>query len=231
MDIAIATLYTLNALNSESSLPSTDWSSVKSAEQISPKYTPDDTALHAFKLVDSVASPEYLKPPGSCQHEALNSESNHQMVCADGAESDPIPFRIVDLPDVPAASSEPAVLSAPNVPNATTTNVPNEPKQILTTQVPIEPVFTRPTPPRTQLRAFNLVGMAYQGYFQTQSIPRYGRFMDAIKSRRVTANDLVRAAIASGRLSAAATADDNYLHAVNIHLRGLIYGNNYRGRR
>lgn len=207
MDLAIATLYTLNSLNSEPSLIATDWSVGTSEAKIASQANAGTMIDKASKPSDSVASPDYIAP-------SYSSATEQSTV-----EPAVIPL-VGDKADKPNAT---------NLSNSS--EVRDMPKQVLITQVPSEPPFVRPAPPRTQLQAFDLVTMAYQGYFQTQSIPRYSRFMTAVKSRRVRAEDLVQAAIASGRLSSTAIADDDYLQAVNILLRGLMYGDNYRGRR
>ena len=45
-----------------------------------------------------------------------------------------------------------------------------------------------------EVQPFNLVYLAYQGYFTDQGIPSNGAFTSAVKAKRVTAKDLVESA-------------------------------------
>ena len=72
-----------------------------------------------------------------------------------------------------------------------------------------------------EVQPFNLVYLAYQGYFTEQGIPSNGRFTHAIKTRRITAKDLVASAIARGRLSPETINDSSYLAHVESQLHNL----------
>ncbi len=68
------------------------------------------------------------------------------------------------------------------------------------------------------LQPFNLVGLAYQGYFQEQGIPSYGAFLAAYHGGSINARDLVQSAIKNNRLPASALQDEDYLNAVETQL-------------
>lgn len=76
--------------------------------------------------------------------------------------------------------------------------------------------------PRYSVTPFQLVGMAYQGYFRDHGVPGYGRFCDKVNFRRITADTLTAVAVESGRLDPE-YIDDRYLAAVRLQLRGLCY--------
>ena len=68
------------------------------------------------------------------------------------------------------------------------------------------------------LKPFNLVGLAYQGYFREQGIPSYGAFLSAYHGGEIHARDLVQSAIKTNRLPASALQDEDYLNAVETQL-------------
>ena len=68
----------------------------------------------------------------------------------------------------------------------------------------------------TQLTPFELVTMAYQGYFQEQGIPSY------MLIGRLRAETLVEAAIRAKKLSPQVLTDRGYLNAVEVQIRRLI---------
>jgi hypothetical protein len=70
-----------------------------------------------------------------------------------------------------------------------------------------------------QLRPFALVSLAMQGYFQSQGIPQHLAFMSSYQMRRVTAMDLVQAAVTANRLEPAFLNDQQYLNAVELQLQ------------
>ncbi|NEO41703.1 MAG: hypothetical protein F6J90_37435 [Moorea sp. SIOASIH] len=72
-----------------------------------------------------------------------------------------------------------------------------------------------------EVQPFNLVYLGYQGYFADQGIPSNAAFISAIKSKRITAKDLVASAIARGRLSPETINDSTYLAHVNTQLFNL----------
>ncbi|MGK7942948.1 MAG: hypothetical protein AB4058_00580, partial [Microcystaceae cyanobacterium] len=68
---------------------------------------------------------------------------------------------------------------------------------------------------------FNLVGIAYQGFLADQGIPSAKSLIIAVNSGKVTAESLVSAAIAQGRLSPDTINDRSYLLVVERKLDGL----------
>ncbi|NEO77822.1 hypothetical protein [Moorena sp. SIO4G3] len=72
-----------------------------------------------------------------------------------------------------------------------------------------------------EVQPFNLVYLAYQGYFADQGIPSNAALISAIKSKKVTAKDLVESAIARGRLSPETINDSSYLGHVKTQLFNL----------
>ena len=64
-----------------------------------------------------------------------------------------------------------------------------------------------------------LVSLAHQGRFKEQGIPSYDNFRSKARSGKITAAELVESAIANNRLSAEAASDQQYLNAVNSHLK------------
>lgn len=105
-----------------------------------------------------------------------------------------------------AAASMPAVRAeAPNQ-NPSRTPVPNTPAS----QQKTEP--------------FNLVGLAYQGYFEDQGIPSAQTLITAYRSGDISAEDVVKSAIQANRLSPDVLNDADYIGAVDSQLRALSSG-------
>lgn len=75
-----------------------------------------------------------------------------------------------------------------------------------------------------QIAPFNLVYMAYQGYFKDQGIPSAQALIYGYRTGDINARDLVSGAIRANRLPSATLADDDYLSAVDNQLNNL---NNY----
>lgn len=74
-----------------------------------------------------------------------------------------------------------------------------------------------------QITPFNLVGSAYQGFFQEHGIPKYGTLISAYMRGKVTPEDIVRAAIQANRLHPTALQDKGYLNAVRTYLDGISH--------
>ncbi|NEO13486.1 MAG: hypothetical protein F6K59_05540 [Moorea sp. SIO3F7] len=72
-----------------------------------------------------------------------------------------------------------------------------------------------------EVKPFNLVYLGYQGYFAEQGIPSNAGFITAVKTKRITAKDLVASAIKRGRLSPETINDYTYLAHVNSQLSNL----------
>lgn len=69
---------------------------------------------------------------------------------------------------------------------------------------------------------FDLVYMAYQGFFEREGIPAGNGFIDRYEADRLTPEDLVRTAIQSNRLPADTLTDSQYLDHVETQLKALI---------
>jgi hypothetical protein len=76
---------------------------------------------------------------------------------------------------------------------------------------------------RTETTPFNLVYLGYQGYFTEQGIPSNGAFANAVDAGQIKAKDLVKVAIATGRLAPEKLNDASYLHAVQSQLDNLSH--------
>ncbi|MEM8674372.1 MAG: hypothetical protein AAGF83_10930 [Cyanobacteria bacterium P01_G01_bin.67] len=72
-----------------------------------------------------------------------------------------------------------------------------------------------------QITPFNLVQGSYQGRFRGRGIPSHSSLLTWVRSKRIKAEDLVRGAIASGRLSEATFQDTRYLNSVKFLLGNL----------
>lgn len=78
-------------------------------------------------------------------------------------------------------------------------------------------------PDSVQITPFNLVYHGYQGYFLEQGIPSNGAFSSAVDAREIKAIDLVKSAIAHGRLSQDTLNNTEYIEAVQSQLDGFKY--------
>ncbi len=72
-----------------------------------------------------------------------------------------------------------------------------------------------------EITPFNLVSGSYQGRFTNQGIPAFHAFLQAVRTERIEAEDLVQSAIAAGRLSEDTLNDTAYLNSVDALLDGL----------
>lgn len=73
----------------------------------------------------------------------------------------------------------------------------------------------------TRIQPFNLVGLAYQGYFQKQGIPGYNDLILAYQAKQITAKDIVQSAVTTNRLPSEALNDQGYINAVKNTLDGF----------
>lgn len=73
-----------------------------------------------------------------------------------------------------------------------------------------------------QTTAFNLVTLAYQGFFQEQGIPSAGALLQAYRAGDISAEDLVRSAIEANRLPPEVLDDREYMAAVQSYLNVLV---------
>jgi hypothetical protein len=83
--------------------------------------------------------------------------------------------------------------------------------------------FNNPSSNRsvTQATPFDLVFLARKGYFQEQGIPSYGSFHTSVRTGQISAEDIVKAAIAENRVSSEVLNDRGYLNAVERKLARL----------
>lgn len=72
------------------------------------------------------------------------------------------------------------------------------------------------------IQPFDLVYLAYQGYFQEEGIPSYEAFRTAIKNGQVTATTLIESAIEKGRLYPDALNKQDYVNAVEGQLELIL---------
>jgi hypothetical protein len=73
----------------------------------------------------------------------------------------------------------------------------------------------------TELQPFNLVFLAYQGSFEKDGIPSAGQLIQDARVGKISAKNLVQAAVDQKRLPAQALEDGNYLSAVESQLMSL----------
>jgi hypothetical protein len=78
-------------------------------------------------------------------------------------------------------------------------------------------------PTSRSITPFNLVENAYQGVYQAHSIPGFGSLIDGARMGRITAKDLVKAAIESENLLPETIDDRDYLRRVEVQLRSLRF--------
>ena len=90
------------------------------------------------------------------------------------------------------------------------------------TAVSAQPVAVNPTTLSSSsswnITPFQLVSLAIQGYFKDQGIPSYGSLTVAYGTGKVSAESLVKSAVASNKLSPSILKDQKYLNAVNAQL-------------
>jgi hypothetical protein len=75
-----------------------------------------------------------------------------------------------------------------------------------------------------QTTPFNLVHLAYRGYFRDRGIPSYNTLLSAIQSGRTDAEEIVKVAIAANRLPEASLLDRSYISSVESQLKALESG-------
>jgi len=73
----------------------------------------------------------------------------------------------------------------------------------------------------SELSPNGLVTSAYRGRYLNQGIPSYAQLHHAYASGRVTAEDLIRVAIAQGQLSPDTLSDAGYIGTVDTKLGSL----------
>jgi putative effector of murein hydrolase len=73
------------------------------------------------------------------------------------------------------------------------------------------------------LNPASLVALANQGYFQAEGIPSNTLLVSEYRLGRVTAQDLVNAAVKTNRLPAD-VVNEGYINAVDTHLQNIYNG-------
>jgi hypothetical protein len=71
---------------------------------------------------------------------------------------------------------------------------------------------------------FNLVFLAYQGFFESEGIPKYNGLISGYQNGQIKPEDLVRVGISMRRLSPDTLNNQGYLRSVTQQLDSL-YGN------
>ncbi len=73
----------------------------------------------------------------------------------------------------------------------------------------------------SEISAFDLAFLAYRGYLRDQGVPGYGTLTTAHRAGRISAKDVVRAAIKQNRVSEQKLSDRAYLNDIDANLRAL----------
>ncbi|MBE9011509.1 hypothetical protein IQ250_14970 [Pseudanabaenaceae cyanobacterium LEGE 13415] len=69
------------------------------------------------------------------------------------------------------------------------------------------------------LSPYNVVTLAYQGYFREQGLRGYGVFTDGCNQGTLTATDVVKAAIRANRLPEGILSDRGFMNAVDANMK------------
>jgi hypothetical protein len=90
--------------------------------------------------------------------------------------------------------------------------------------VAIFPARTHAQTTASQITPFDLTYIAYQGYFKDQGIPSAGGLIDAIVSKKIVAQDLIRAAVKINQLPIQTLDDRDYISNLESQMQGLTDG-------
>lgn len=71
---------------------------------------------------------------------------------------------------------------------------------------------------------FNLVFLAYQGFFESEGIPKFNQLINQYQEGQLEAEDLVRVAISMRRLTPETLSNRSYLSAVAQQLDSISRG-------
>ncbi|WP_392533085.1 hypothetical protein [Nostoc sp. C117] len=71
------------------------------------------------------------------------------------------------------------------------------------------------------VQPFNIVFLAYQGYLKKQGIPSMGTLLYEYQIGKVSAKDVVQAAVKANKLPVEVLNDQYYLSAVELQLKSL----------
>ena len=72
-----------------------------------------------------------------------------------------------------------------------------------------------------QLKPFNLVYLAYQGYFRREGIPSYASLITAYRTGQISALDIIQSAVNANRLPSEVLTNRAYISAVETQLNFL----------
>ncbi len=100
------------------------------------------------------------------------------------------------------------LLTGTNLPSALANSVAAQPRSV-TANLP------------TQISPFNLAYLAYQGQLEEAGIPKASGLLHRTQSGSITATDLIKAAIQTGRLSSDSLTNPAYIAAVQYELERL----------
>ncbi len=84
------------------------------------------------------------------------------------------------------------------------------------------PVAAHAQTTASQITPFDLTYIAYQGYFKDLGIPSAGGLIDAIVSKKIVAQDLIRAAVKINQLPVQTLDDREYISNLESQMEGLI---------
>ncbi|MBD1911330.1 MULTISPECIES: hypothetical protein [unclassified Leptolyngbya] len=87
------------------------------------------------------------------------------------------------------------------------------------------PVANAETSGDRELTSFNVANLAYQGRLTENGIPSYASLEASVSSGTITAEDVIQAAIDSGRLSETTLQNDAFVTAVERQLQNLVEQN------
>lgn len=73
-----------------------------------------------------------------------------------------------------------------------------------------------------EVTPFRLVSLAQNGYLEDQGIPKGNLFIDEYQSGRITAEELIQAAIRDGRITEDTLNNQDYLNAVMEQIQEQI---------
>ncbi|MDX2213392.1 MAG: hypothetical protein SFY66_08895 [Oculatellaceae cyanobacterium bins.114] len=91
-----------------------------------------------------------------------------------------------------------------------------------TAPLPLMPVTSSsPATANISITPFDLVSLSYQGFLVNEGIPKFGQLIFSYRAGQVAAEDLVRAAINTRRLSPDTLNNHRYLAAVSRQLDSL----------
>ncbi len=108
---------------------------------------------------------------------------------------------LISAATAPAVRADKAVLN-PTITNSTGSNIP-------------------------QITPFNLVNLAYQGYFKDQGIPSYNGLNRAYTDQKVSAIDLVRSGVRAKRLPEETLSNQDYIRGVAEQLNVTFKTNRF----